>query len=606
MSNDTKTMVARGDNREGDSWTGTLQRLMKRLGLQTPRSLPPQMTVADLNFSSKEGRYLNATEIARGGMGAVYSVLDTDLERLTAMKVALPLVVKNAENAAHFVEEAKITARLEHPNIVPVHDLGWDDDIGLFYTMKMLRGVPLDELLTQIQLDEEGDGNGYDLFQLLTIFRKACDAIEFAHSHQVVHLDIKPENIMVGAYGEVQVMDWGIAQEMTAAPEQESADPVKALNQRFKTRREVRGTPAYMAPEQATATIDMIDEQTDVFLLGATLYHILTLTPPYQIDDTDKLLEAAERARITPLNERNPSRQIPDDLAAICTKALAAAKSQRYGSVHELSEAIDQFLAGSVFARRRIFEDGEVLMRAGEHGEEAYLIVDGKADVYRDTQSKRTLLQQLGSGDIVGEMALITSQPRSATVVARGTVHAQVITESHMQNALRKMPPWLGRAVNALADRLRATNARVHPWLVKGGAAQIVKQIALLLHKHSAAPHAAAVTRRLPLSQLEDEVADSLGLPRQRVTAVLDALVNTGLLQASAGESAMVTAPSGEQLDRFATYCECRREDAGDCSWLQDTSPGETKAQDATFEQAYAAIMEATESTVIVSDTREK
>jgi CRP-like cAMP-binding protein/tRNA A-37 threonylcarbamoyl transferase component Bud32 len=438
-----------------------IRTVLHYLGLTPPPRTTPE-GLPDFGFSNtKECRYADRVELTRGGMGAINCAFDNDLKRQTAMKSALPAVLSRPLNATRFVNEARITAQLEHPNIVPVHDIGYTESDGLYYTMKLVQGEALVDILDDLYDRSTERRETFTLHRLLMVFRDVCEAVGFAHSRGVVHLDIKPENIMVGHFGEVLLMDWGIAQYAESAIVNGLEQDEIALEVRAGTG-EVRGTPAYMAPEQARGDSQNFSELTDIFLLGGCLYHILTLTPPYLGDSPEDILERASiYDGIDAPEKRSPHRQLPDEICRICMKAMAEKQEDRYQSVKELLADLDDYMGGFVLSDTRIFESGDVLMREGDAGKEAYVIVSGKVDVVREVAGEEVYLTSLGPGDTVGEMALLTDEQRSATVVAREKTEVQIITEDIMQSALRKLPPWFSNAVSSLANRLRLANGRM-------------------------------------------------------------------------------------------------------------------------------------------------
>jgi len=258
--------------------------------------------VANPDFSST--KYTFIKELGRGGMGTVYLAQDRELNRLVAIKVLnTPEITEDLRN--RMVREAQIIARLEHPGIVPVHDAGTLPDGRVFYAMKYVRGSRLDEYAA------ENDS----IRDRLRKFQAVCDAVAFAHAHGVIHRDLKPQNIMIGSFGEVLVLDWGVAK-LTGKPytdfTNESVQSVDGFNTNAGT---VIGTRDYMSPEQARGEIDQLDERADVYSLGAVLHFLLK--------DQPKLSKAAQ---------------------AICLKARADQKENRYSTASELSADIGRLL----------------------------------------------------------------------------------------------------------------------------------------------------------------------------------------------------------------------------------------------------------------------
>ena len=260
--------------------------------------------------------------IGRGGRGTVYLAHDRDLDREVAVKV-IQLPEGDGELSERMLREARILARLEHPGIVPVHDVGTLPDGRVFYVMKRVRGSRLDEHAPAVSLPER-----------LRIFQRICEAVAFAHAQGVIHRDLKPENVMVGTFGEVLVMDWGVAKILTPRPPLPSPSPLPGEGEKAESeKREERGvtghgtilgTPGYMAPEQARGEVERIDERTDVYALGAILSFLLAGEQP-----------------------------VPRPLESIRRRAMAEEPGERYPSVGELEEDLSRYLAGmAVLAHR--------------------------------------------------------------------------------------------------------------------------------------------------------------------------------------------------------------------------------------------------------------
>ncbi len=270
---------------------------------------------ADMPDLSGTG-YVLLDKLGEGGMGGVYRVRDTALDRQVALKV-IRIVDSSGEFAGRLLREARVIARLEHPGIVPVHDVGSLLDGRVFYTMKLVQGRRLDQHTAELG----------GVPERLRTFQKICEAVSFAHAHDVLHRDLKPQNIMVGPFGEVLVMDWGVAKLLGAEAFAERDEPGNPRQDHETSHPDtvqaetaagmILGTPGYMAPEQAHGNVVAVGPRADVYSLGAVLKFLL-----------------------------QGSGRTPKALAAIADKATAEDAGQRYGSVEALADDIAHYLGG--------------------------------------------------------------------------------------------------------------------------------------------------------------------------------------------------------------------------------------------------------------------
>jgi serine/threonine protein kinase len=471
--------------------------------------------------NEEDKKYKIQGELASGGMGAILRVIDQDLQRPMAMKVIKPAFKNDEDTLKDFIREAKITGLLEHPNIIPVHELGLSEETGLFFTMKLARGETLNRILTEIKKGTPQYVEKYNMFYLLSIFRRICDAISFAHSKGIIHQDIKPHNVIVGQHGEVLVMDWGLARFIGDPEEEQDAFRREILRSisvfSSEKKKVIRGSPAYMAPEQVKGDSSLLDRQTDIFLLGTTLYHIFTLEPPYRGDKIKDVLSKAEHWELIPPQDRNPDRMIPEEICRIIMKAAAWKKEDRYQIVQELIDDVDDVIAGKwIKQEKKTFASGQFLMRQGESAEEAYLITRGRVEVFKETGDFKVTLSTLSQGDIVGEMALITDDKRSASVKALENTEVTVLTKQLLAQNLRKLPPYIEKMVATITNRLRTADTFIHPHLTTDCSPYVLRQLCLILRNESAKRGRFIIL----LKKVGAKIADDLGIPVDKVEKV--------------------------------------------------------------------------------------
>jgi tRNA A-37 threonylcarbamoyl transferase component Bud32 len=417
-------------------------------------SLPPVCVIAsipvagDNEFSAEEARadgvptpqHLRIErEVGRGAMGHVHPAIDRHLLRHVALKRLDKEYVDSPDYRSGFIAEAQITGQLEHPNIVPVHELAIDEHGVPFFTMKLVQGVSFARWLETHPMGTERLERG------LEILLKVCDAVAYAHHRGVIHRDIKPDNVMVADFGQVYLMDWGLARLTKTHPassaQRDQTGPV--------------GTPAYMAPEQARGVPQDMNERTDVFGLGALLYELVTGQLPYGKPAPARVIMLrAHLGEIVPADLAAPGGSIPRRLQAIIEHAIDPDPGKRYASVVEFQHDIRAFLRGGFYLPRRTFQPGELIVREGDMGDAAYMIVSGRCHAFRHVGTEKESLAVMTAGEVFGEMSLLLGEPRAASVEAVDQVNALVLDQHTLTEGL-DVDGWTGAMVRALAHRFR-------------------------------------------------------------------------------------------------------------------------------------------------------
>ena len=371
----------------------------------------PDLGLAPVRAMLEGKKYKVLGTIGRGGMGIVHQARDLRIRRPVAMKVIRTASQFSRENVLRFVEEAQLTGQLQHPNIVPVYEIGLDDQGEVFYTMKFVRGTTLDEVLRDLRLGKEDAIKKYSLPALLIIFQKICDAVAYAHSMGVVHRDLKPDNVMLGEYGEVLVMDWGLAKKIAHGMADEhlgdtKPEPPPPDLRGFQTLNGlIVGTPPYIAPEAARGELEKIDPRSDIYVLGAILYAMLTLRPPYPGKEFGELIEQIVSGKFAHPSSYNtpakkgarkgagevagqgedaaleyallhlPNRRVPEGLAAIVLKGMAYEIEDRYQSVAAFQTDITAWQSGFAPKAERAGLRRQITLWAARHKTNVVLFI---------------------------------------------------------------------------------------------------------------------------------------------------------------------------------------------------------------------------------------
>ena len=437
-----------------------LEATMATFATAAPLEAPAAPT-SELELPDDDGfhdRYEILGALGAGGMGEVWRVRDQRLLRTLAMKVIRVERAADPSAIARFVEEVRVTAQLQHPGIVPVYDVGRLPSGPLYFTMQEVTGRTFTELIDD-RVAESDDA--WSLFQMVDALRRVCDTIAYAHARGVAHRDLKPANLMVGSFGEVLVLDWGVVALVPPRPH----DPDPVVLPGAVTRPGIAGTPSWMAPEQADGT-PHDRRRADVYALGAVLYTLLSGRAPYRSPTPEATLDAV---RTAPPPRLTPSAAAPEALVEIAERAMARDPDARPADAHELADAIASWLDG---AQRR-HRANAILMEASRAEQEiAYLrrrhlrkahhatVAVAAIPAWQTVRAKRRAWEDEDSAAEVGEEGARRDVELEQKLYG-ALIHAPDHPEAHRRLAERH------RRAHAAAERARdpAAAARAEAWL---------------------------------------------------------------------------------------------------------------------------------------------
>ena len=579
-------------------------------------------------------RYQILGEIGRGGMGSIFKGRDPDLGRDLAIKVLLEKHHNDPEIARRFVEEAQIGGQLQHPGIVPVHELGQFGDRRLYFTMKLVKGRTLAALMAA------RDTPAHDLQRFLGIFEQVCQTMAYAHARGVIHRDLKPSNIMVGAFGEVQVMDWGLAKVL---PQGDTADDRRPDEPAVSVIRTVRsgsdadashsgvvlGTPAYMAPEQAGGDVAAIDERADVFGLGSILCEVLTGGPAYTGPSSAAILRKAIRGDTADALRRLDGCGAEVELVALARHCLAAEAGERPRDAGEVTRRLTAYLAGvqdrlkaaelARAAEEARAEEAQATAAAAERAraaeearaEEARAgatAADGRARAER--LARRMTMGLAASVLIAGALGAAgwrwVERDRMARTAAAALAVEKAVADAQLQHSLARIssaedsPFWVKAA--AAVKTADAVLARDEVDVATRQQAQVALR-SIREEAHAAEAHAAeARADREMLGRIAEirlQIADSFPARFDTETAYSAAFREYGidvkaLTAAEAGARIAARRPAAELVSVLDEWIFARRDVEGDLDGAQrlvevasaaDPDPWRTRVREALATQ---------------------
>jgi serine/threonine-protein kinase len=377
----------------------------------------------------------------------VRRVREANLDRSVALK--RPKGTSTPEVAAALIDEARSMAILDHPGVVPIYELGTDPGGNPFFTMKIAQGETLRQRLNRLPPEERSRD---DLYRLVEVLIKVCDTLAYAHGKGVLHRDVKPENVILGDYGEVTLLDWGLAMPLARPATGVRGGPDSARPSGMG----LHGTPAYMPPEIARGCAEQLDQRTDVFMVGAILFEVLTGTPPFHSGDPPS---SYARARAyEPVVDVETARPLVGRLVDIAKKAMAEALADRFDSVPALKAELERFLRGGSLLEQRRYATDTLISEEGDAAEEAFIIVQGECVAFR--ASDGATLTKMGPGETFGEVALFAETPRTASVRAASDTVVMVLRRADLLDGVGE-GSWLSILIATLARRYAEKDRRV-------------------------------------------------------------------------------------------------------------------------------------------------
>jgi serine/threonine-protein kinase len=414
-----------------------------------------------LSFLDREDRYTDLHELGEGAMGHVMAVFDTSLQRVVACKSINRERLDNPSLVQTFLNEMRLMGRLNHPGILSLYD-GLKAPTGEpAYTMKLAEGESLTELLKV--KPGSPDSEPLPLEQAVRILVKLGEALAYAHDRGVLHLDLKPDNIMIGHYGEVWIMDWGAAR--VYDPERYKSELRRFMDdfEEFEPIEEsghlLIGTPSYMSPEQFTRSRDELRPPSDIFSVGVIFYQMLTGHHPFRSGDVEEARRRVQSYDPPPAHELNLD--VPHSLSRICARMMAKKVEERYAGFREVLNDIGEFQSSAAGFPVKEFAPGEIIFSEGDPSDFVCVVESGKVEISVEADGERRVIAMLGNNEPFGELAALTGNPRTATATAVEPSRIRMIGRDDIAAEIDKLSSWVGTMVEALSNRFVEINERL-------------------------------------------------------------------------------------------------------------------------------------------------
>ena len=403
------------------------------------------------------GRYELGPVVGRGGMGVVHAARDCALGRRVALKMLRSSPRDNPNHARALAREAQTTGQLDHPGIVPVYELRSEPDGTVFYTMKLVTGVSLAEVIRRLQAGHPETLREYRLTRRLQIFQQLCMAVHYAHNRGVLHRDLKPSNVLLGNYGEVLLVDWGIAQIIDV---QDRLRDGSGFVEEVLDRPRLVGTPHYMSPEQASGNHSELDVRSDIFSLGVILHELVTLSLPLDETDTERYIARIRSGPLPPPSERARGRPPAAELERIIRRATAWDRRDRYADARALWEDIDAHIEGRQERDRRRQQAREAFLR-GRMAAERFHTLSTRREALGDTiRAAEAALDPWSPRELKEEQTRLVFQRENLDLLlARAFSDATLELQRAIADDPEAVPPRQSLAA-LLHERFQAAEAR--------------------------------------------------------------------------------------------------------------------------------------------------
>ncbi len=430
------------------------------MGSQARLSDPGMFQFKRRGHAAPTDRYVVLSRLGEGGAALVSRSFDRSLCRIVAVKALKENLAAPDLARRTLTREGRPVGYLDHPGIAPIYDHYVKAPDLPCYAMKLVEGKTLSD---HLGFRPGKGGRTLPVAEAVGLLLHVGQTLAYAHDRGVIHLDLKPDNVMLGPYGEVLLMDWGNARLVDPVPYRAhlgaNATPEDVALLVEEPPDLLSGTPEFMSPEQTCTPRDRLSPSSDIFSSATLFFVMLTGTLPFHGKNVEALLASIRESDAPPLRELNP--EVPPRLAAIVAKMLEKDVSTRYATFHEVLEDLRTYQeAGEGFPVQHL-QPGEVLFQEGDDGHAAYLVVTGQVEVLKAGPDGEQRLAVLAPGEVVGELAILTREPRSATVRALTETTLRVMDRTAVERELEKIPPWVGTMVSTLAERFLGLNEKL-------------------------------------------------------------------------------------------------------------------------------------------------